>query len=160
MVYSYVNKNTTYGLGLVKATIISIKNSSSISSTCANTLTDFKIPTKDNKVKNWKLKSFKSVQCNSEAVKLLKLFHKFFFIYFTVFNSSVQLWNSHTLEIFSQIIICLLLVCNVFVQLWNCETLEINSEIFFCWLIRMQFIFVTVKLWDYWNFLTNNFSSI
>ena len=134
MVYSYVNKNTTYGLGLNKATIISIKNSSSISSTCANTLTDFKIPTKDNKVKNWKLKSFKSVQCNSEAVKLLKLFHKIFFIYFTVCNSSVQLWNCETLEIFWQIIF----------HLFN----------------SMEFICATVKLWDSWNFLTNHFSFI
>ena len=122
--------------------------------------------------------------CNCETVKLLKFFDKSFFIYLIVWNSSVQLWNCETLEIFWQIIFHLSnsmeFICAT-VKLWDfwnfwtnylsfilyygihlcyCETvrlLKLIQKYFFCLFIRMQFIFATVKLWDSWNFLTNNF---
>ena len=151
--------------------------------------------------------------CNCETVKLLKFFDKSFFIYLIVWNSSVQLWNCETLEIFWQIIfhlsnsmefICAtvklwdfwnfwtnylsfilyygihlcycetvrllkliqkyffvcLLECNSSLQLWNCETIEIFWQIIFHLSNSMEFICATVKLWDSWNFLTNNLSFI
>ena len=72
--------------------------------------------------------------CYCETMRLLKLIQKYFFV-------------------------CLL-ECNSSLQLWNCETIEIFWQIIFHLSNSMEFISATVKLWNSWNFLTNNFSFI